>query len=462
MITRLILPIFCACCFSLGAQIRFEPYTKKDGLTSSEVTVTLIDSRGVVWIGTSNGLTAFSGSTWYAIKSVEDSESGKPKVFGSIEVLFEDSKRNLWVGSSTGLFLFDGKSWTSFIKDDGDYYLPKHFMEDRQGRVWIEYEYIQVIDATVQMNFKMTNGMLHMYNSGRWINFDDIIGGSSMIVPGYPTAYFSSLFQDRVGNVWVGSQEGAFKFDGRRWSTYDEDVLKSEKVMFLLEDRQGSIWAAMDNGIARQKDDGWLYYKKKDGLNGSNIYKLEEDNQGRIWAFARANLKFSGLGMFDGDKWYPYTRKSFHLKNTIESLTMNQDEVIAFAKDGLAVFKNNAWYKYGKKDGLVDKQFSMIKKDRYGIWVAGETGFYKLNKDHWEQLFKPDDKWSVNVIFVENRERIWLGTERDGVYQFSENKWEHFTEEAGLADERIIDIFKDKKGVVWIVSRTGVTRAHMD
>jgi len=462
MIIRYILLIFCACHFSLGAQISFESHTKKDGLTSSEVTVTLLDSRGIVWIGTSNGLTAYSASTWYAIKSIEDSESGKPKAFGSIEVLFEDSKRNLWVGSSEGLFLFDGKSWTSFKKDDDDYYLPKHFMEDRQGKIWIEYEYIQVIDATVQMNFKLTNGMLHMYNSGRWINFDEIIGGSSMLVPGYPTAYFSSLFQDRMGNVWVGTQEGAFRFDGRKWNTYDEEHLKSEKVMFLLEERQGGIWVATDNGIARQKDDEWLHYKKKDGLNSSNIYHLKEDNQARIWAFARTNLQFAGLAMFDKDKWFPFTKKDYKLKSTIMSLTMNQDEVIAFAKDGVSVFQDNHWYKYGKKDGLVDKRYSMIKKDRYGIWLAGETGFYQLKNGKWEQRFNSSEKWSVNVIFVEDQENIWMGTERDGIYRYSDKKLEHFTEKSGLADDRILNIFKDKKGLVWIIGKSGVSRVLKD
>jgi ligand-binding sensor domain-containing protein len=458
MKTKLILLFLCSCHFSLMAQERFESYSKKDGLTSSEVTVTLADSRGVVWIGTSNGLTAYSGSKWYTLKNVEDNESGKAKAFGRIEVLFEDSKRNLWVSSSAGLFLFDGKSWTSFKKDDNDSYLPTNFVEDRQGRIWIEYEYIQVINASVQMNFKLTNGMLHMYNSGRWINFDDIIGGSSTIVPGYPTAYFSNLFQDRMGNIWVGTQEGAFSFDGHNWSTFDEDDLKSEKVMCLMEDHQGGVWAGMDNGIARQKNDGWVNYKKKDGLNGSNIYQLIEDNQSRIWAFSRTNLKFAGLTMFADEQWYPFTKKDFKLKNTIESLTMNQDEVIAFAKDGLAVFRNNLWYKYGKKEGLADKHFSMILKDRYGIWLAGENGFYKLKEGKWEQLYKSTDKWNVKVIFIEDREHIWLGTERDGVYRFTNNSWEHYTVDSGLADNRILNIFKDKSGLIWIVSKSGVSR----
>ena len=463
MISRLILMFCCACYFPLEAQERFESHTKKDGLTSSEVTVTLLDSKGVVWIGTTNGLTAYSGSTWYAIKNVTDNESGKPKAFGSIKVLFEDSKRNLWVGSSKGLFLFDGKSWTSFKKEeDESHFSPKLFMEDRQGRIWIEYEYIQHINATAQLNYMLTNGMLHMYNAGRWINFNGIIGGTSVIDPGYPSDYFSSLFQDRTGNVWVGTQEGAFMFDGKVWNTYKEEELKSEKVMCILNNRRGDIWVATDYGISLYIENKWLNYKKKHGLNGNNIYHLVEDNQERIWAFVRTNQKFAGLAMFEKEIWHPYSKNDIKLKGTIESLTIKQDEVIAFAKDGLAVFRDNTWYKYGKKDGLTDKAYLMISKNRFGIWLVGETALYKLQGDKWELLYQNNDKWDVNVMFVENRERIWLGTEKNGVYLFSENNWKHYTENSGLADDRITDIFKDKKGRVWIVSKSGVTRVLND
>jgi ligand-binding sensor domain-containing protein len=66
------------------------------------------------------------------------------------------------------------------------------------------------------------------------------------------------------------------------------------------------------------------------------------------------------------------------------------------------------------------------------------------------------------VVFIESRERIWLGTEKDGVFRYNNNKWDHFTEESGLADNRILDIFKDKKGIVWITTKSGIRRMYMD
>lgn len=462
MKAKLILLFFCACNFLLEGQEHFQSYTKKDGLTSSEVTVTLVDSKGVVWIGTSNGLTAYSGSKWYTLRSIDDNETGKPKVIGTVNVLFEDSKRNIWVGSTEGLFHFDGKHWTSFVKDDDDSFIPKKFMEDRQGKLWITSEYILTVNASVQMNFSISNGMLQMFNGERWIDFNDIIGGTSAFTSGYSSDYFTGLFQDTKGNIWVSSMEGVFEFDGLSWKTYKKEALESEKILYVLEGEDGSIWAAMDNGVARQETKGWVTYNKKDGLCGGRISKLQLDNTNRIWAFAYTNLRFAGLSMFEEGSWKSYTKNDIKLKGEVESLTINDEDLIAFTKGGVAVFNAKGWHKYSKKDGLIDKEYSMIQKNRYGIWLAGESTFYQLKQERWEQLFKPDDKWDVNVIFVESQESIWIGTERDGIYRFTNKKWEHFTSESGLADDRILDIFKDKKGVVWIVSKSGITRVLID
>ena len=53
-------------------------FTKTDGLTSLIITCTYVDSKGIVWIGTNNGLNAYTGSKWYSITSIEDKKTGTP------------------------------------------------------------------------------------------------------------------------------------------------------------------------------------------------------------------------------------------------------------------------------------------------------------------------------------------------------------------------------------------------
>ncbi len=49
--------------YQINSQIK--NITKDNGLTSSVITCTHIDSKGIVWIGTNDGLNAYAGSKWY-------------------------------------------------------------------------------------------------------------------------------------------------------------------------------------------------------------------------------------------------------------------------------------------------------------------------------------------------------------------------------------------------------------
>ncbi len=455
----LILLLCCACIFPATAQERLIAYNKKSGLTSSEITVTLVDSRGVVWFGTSNGLSAFSGQKWYPVKNIQVEEPGKAVAIGKVKIIFEDSKRRLWVGSSTGLFIYKNNYWSYFETDEDDDFRPARIMEDRQGRIWIASEYLQLINASVQLSLTLTNGMLQLYTGERWIDFNDQIGGTVAVTSGYPTEYFTALFQDCEGDVWAGSLEGAFEFDGKHWKEYKEDELKSEKVQFMMEDMNGEIWVALDNGVARQDKEAWITYKKKDGLPGSRVYRLQHDNKNRIWAFTANNLNFAGLSMFEGGKWHAFTGKDYKMKATVQVLSTYEDGVMAFSQDGVAAYDGKAWYRFGKKDGLDEHRFTAFKKGPYGqFWLAGEHGFYRFGGSKWERLLEQSERWRVSVIFVEAPGRVWVGTERSGAYRHSNGQWKHFTTDSGLADNRVLDIFKDKKGAVWIVSKSGVTQ----
>ena len=61
------------------------------------------------------------------------------------------------------------------------------------------------------------------------------------------------------------------------------DGLPSSETYYLLQDRQGYIWVATDNGIARF--DGYTFevLGREQGLEDEVVFRIKEDAQGRIW-----------------------------------------------------------------------------------------------------------------------------------------------------------------------------------
>lgn len=71
-----------------------------------------------------------------------------------------------------------------------------------------------------------------------------------------------------------------------------KDGLPSSSVYHAMEDREGYMWFATTEGVA--KFDGYQFkvFNSQHGLPSNDIFGIQEDDQGRIWAFSFANDLF--------------------------------------------------------------------------------------------------------------------------------------------------------------------------
>ncbi len=82
---------------------------------------------------------------------------------------------------------------------------------------------------------------------------------------GSPTV--TVLFQDRAGFLWVGTWEGLFRFDGRRFARFDrDDGLPSASVTAIGQRKDGRLYVGTRRGLARWNGTGFVALGKKEGL----------------------------------------------------------------------------------------------------------------------------------------------------------------------------------------------------
>jgi len=452
-----ILILLCLFSFYLQAQEEITMFTRDDGLTSTLVTNSHVDSKGVVWIGTTNGLNAFTSKNWIPIKHIEDNNSGRLKPLGNVHSIFEDLRANIWVSSDQGLFLYNRKYWTFFEPEDDKEYVTKAFLQARSGAIWIVQEHFQ--NFTAEMGFEMVSGKLQMYKDGRWFKFDNDLAGSSALKLKERPEYFSSVIQDMQGNMWFATLEGVFMFDGNAWSSFKDEELDATKIFDLIEDKDGVIWVATENGVSRKHDEKWENFSKKDGLADNYAYRILEDPQGRKWTFSRNGSRFTGLSMLDDNHWTSFDVDDVRLKGEIESIVWFGSDVFAFSKDGVSVFRDDKWRKFGKADGLADKNYSLIINDRNKyLWLAGDHGLYQFNDGKWDLLIGQTEKWNVLKIFRDKRGRIWVATNKMGLFVLRTDGLGHYDEENGLADNHVSDIFEDRHQNIWVITKKGLSR----
>jgi ligand-binding sensor domain-containing protein len=133
------------------------------------------------------------------------------------------------------------------------------------------------------------------------------------------------LLVDRKGTLWAGTNDGAFRFDGTRFESFDIPIptIKEPshkwvkgKVWEIIEDSRGNIWFGRDGYGATKYDPSaaprtggstFTHFTKEDGLCSNNVASIAEDAQGNIWFGSITSdfppIKEGGIARFDGKRF---------------------------------------------------------------------------------------------------------------------------------------------------------------
>ncbi|MCX6270262.1 MAG: triple tyrosine motif-containing protein [Bacteroidetes bacterium] len=122
----------------------------------------------------------------------------------------------------------------------------------------------------------------------------------------FEEARISCLFEDDLGNLWVGTRSGRVaRIDPDRlqasYFSHQPDnknsLLDGTRIMMFYQDRFGRIWIGLDNGVSIYDPDKKCFLNSiMDSILGVGITKrwvnsIMEDKQGRIWL----NIDVAGL-----------------------------------------------------------------------------------------------------------------------------------------------------------------------
>ena len=81
-----------------------------------------------------------------------------------------------------------------------------------------------------------------------------------------------AIFEDREQNLWVGTQDGLFRFDGRRFLRFGrEEGLPSTRINVLYEAADGRLWVGTRGGLAGRDGARFRTFTTEDGVSGDAV-----------------------------------------------------------------------------------------------------------------------------------------------------------------------------------------------
>jgi ligand-binding sensor domain-containing protein len=221
----------------------------------------------------------------------------------------------------------------------------------------------------------------------------------------------------------------------------------------------------------------FVSYGVEHGLVQSQVHSLVQDDNGKLWVGT-----ISGLSVWDGGKFTNYNRTDSLAEDWVTASFKDSRGNLWFGHWGGSITKWDRQRNASKESNRADfysieiEKFNsyqevkaFVEDSTRGVMFFGTEGsglfYFDLNTEQVRRLqfSKEDNSRFIKTLYLDDYNKLWIGTEYDGVYVFEEGQdivdsipSVHITMEDGLASNNVSQIAEfDNK--IWIGSTSGIT-----
>ena len=270
-----------------------------------------------------------------------------------------------------------------------------------------------------------------------------------------PGTIFSLLAARRDGTLWIGATGLASWKDGEL-TQYPE--FANQFIFALFEDSVGDVWvgsAGIPTGKLCSIHQGSVHCYSPDGGFGIGVFALYEDSKGNLWA-----------GVKDGLWRWNHGHPEFYSlpgeRNGIRALAEDTDGALLVGwKGSIYRFADGKTEAYSLAGKLGQFRANRILHDRNGgLWI-GTTGrgVLHIHEGKTDVLLSSDGLSGdeVAAVFEDREGNIWIST-LGGLDQFRDSAAATFTVKQGLSKDVVVSVLANKYGSVWLATRDGLNQ----
>ena len=385
--------------------------------TLDVITALYADERGDIWIGKSTGLVRVRpDATPPDVLAYPTSDAFPVEHVGAIA---QDVRHNLWLALGTrGVARIAAGSFELFTRTDG-------------------LESVEVLGLVESLR-----GTLYAV-TGQW-TLNELRGSRFVPIPlrvpmpGATWAIGQTLVQDRQGSWWAATGAGVARYaptaDARELKGKSperiysvRDGLPNSTILRIFQDSHGDIWAGTADGVGHwsRATDRWRAFRTTDLIPGAvtaAVHSFAEDSSGEVWAgiYPTGLVRFRGSGCELVTHEVPRGAINSLISDSQGRLWIGSSQGGVGRMDHPAADQPRIQH-YGMEQGLSSEHvFSLVEDDGGRIYVAGGRGVDRL-----------DPKTAA---------------------------LHHFTSSSGLPPGDTQFLFRDRQGSIWFASFYGLAR----
>jgi len=314
---------------------------------------------------------------------------------------------------------------------------------------------------------------------------------------GLSQATVNVSFQDSLGFMWFGTQEGLNRFDGYEFTVFQPrhdspSSISHDFVRAILETSDGVLWIGTDGGLNRlhRASDSFEHFRHDpddpQSLSDDRIRALIEDEAGRLLigtdggGLNRFNPRTGRFEQFIHDPSDPTSLSGDRVRDVL----LDRSGAIWVATDGNGLNRmdpetgtfQHFQQEHDDPTGLQTNRVTALFEDTSGtLWIGTyDAGVYLLDRTRLEfEHFAHEEGEpgslsadGVRSIFQDSTGRIWLGTDA-GINEWdpSTRTWtvhrHNPTDRFSLKHDRVTSVYEDRGGVLWVGTYAGLSRWNL-
>lgn len=232
----------------------------------------------------------------------------------------------------------------------------------------------------------------------------------------------------------------------RNWTT--RDGLPQNRIRAITGTRDGFVWLGTDDGAVRFDGTSFKTIGLREGLLAPIVLDLHESSDGSLWIATLGG----GLSVLrNGHIARTYTTADGLPSNWVSEISADVEErVIAWTRNGAACFENDS-FRALEETPQQPLPPGSIYRDAAGALLGLHKGrpVYQWQEDHWQA--DPSGPKAANSLTADSRGRIWACGDGQ-LWKREGGQWQSFPLPEHFArGDSSIAIAGD--GTVWIVFR---------
>ncbi|MGG5506334.1 MULTISPECIES: sensor histidine kinase [unclassified Myroides] len=390
-------------------------YTTEDGLIANDVRVLLMDSKGILWIGSRAGLSVRQQG-----KIVIDEEALQRR-FTNITSLVEDDQQGIWIGSYGQGVLYRGKTETLLFNESSGLTATrinslfvsssKLYIGTSEGISLIDIATKKVIPSPAQNTWDTPSSVSSFYQIGSQVFATTINHGVFRI----EEDQLHSVSEEKEVIASFYDKERQTLFLGLKFAIeihqFDNELpplkkkVKGTRFFQQVEDQVYWVGATILNeggGIYAWNGQGIDKRNEEYGIENEELYSLAYDARRK---FLYVGSKKQGLFQVDLDSPLRFDPRF----GSIEALTLLGDSIYVFGSKGLCIAHQNNSIRTIDKSTF--KAYQLQYKQPFIGVTTRENNFFEIEHRipvEQVQFYKA----------IANQRSIWVST-NIGLFQLN-------------------------------------------